>query len=114
MNHIYNSPLKVKRDNKLANNNRVASPYQQELASDVELGGSDLSNFFTEKEKIAAANAARERIRYQCNYPRKTSLPTHKPKTAGTMGSIMMDGDEFMLVAVKGEKTCNDETSTVR
>ena len=38
-------------------------------------------------------------------------MPTHKPKTAGTMGSIMMDGDEFILMAVKGSK---DETSTVR
>ena len=64
MNTIYNSPLNVKRCNKTANHNRVSSPYQKDTVSDVELGGSDLSNFFTEKEKIAAANAARERIRY--------------------------------------------------
>ena len=63
MNHIYNSPSNIKRCNKKANNSRVVSPNQQDLVSDFEHGGSDLSNFFTDKEKTAAANAAREKIR---------------------------------------------------
>ena len=91
MYHIAGTPFdKPYRTSKTSGGQRSKNPFGKGNTV-IGLWGSDLSKIITEKdEKILKAAAAKNK---------KKSRPsnTQKPKTAGTIGTILMDPNEFGL-----------------